>query len=774
LSGLNVNLPETSITPHTGTAAVSRWQLLRLHLGAHLVALGFYTGLTLLLAFPAILKMGVSTPGNFFIDRNQNLWNMWWVNHALFDLHSNPFISNLLYYPFGVKLYLQTFSPYNLLVGLPVYFGAGRVAAFSFLMLLGFPTSAYGGYLLGRDLLRDKPFREWGALAAGLLWSFNAYHFAILRMEWLNLVAMQWIPLFVLCLFRLEKSRTRRSMLLNGGLAVLVYLLSLLTDYYYSLFLGIFCGLYLSWKAAAWLKDYLARKSEAGQLRDLGLLLGKIAGVFGLSALIFSPILAPTVSEITSKNYQNLGNVVGFSSHSTDLLQLFLPPANQPWWGAGFGLWHTLNITELNNFGGVIGYVALGLGLLALGRFKGLWFWVFNAGIWLVLSLGAVLSINGSNTGILLPGHWLNRLPLLNIIRFTERYIIMAQLSFSILAAFGLVYLLNRVKDHRVGRLPVSGLLGSLFLGLILLESNPGFINPSTPLTVPKFTEAIAASNSASGVAPDKAIFEMPVTNHGTDDTWRMYYQIFHQRPIFGGYLSRTPVDWYRTGAFTLPDWVDPPANNTPDIVDKSSEQMIGLLNSQNIGFIVIYPADYNGNKDRYENALKLVNQALGESSGQPARPFYQDDTAIVYKVPAVEPSHPLLTLGSGWENVEAVDKQKNIYQRWLDDTLLDGELNVVLPPQAAGQPYSLDFKVASPDKVRRLQVFVNDRQAGEVQVKPGTNEFKLANLSLKPGDNKIFFRADPADGFFVPAEHAKTTDSRKLTLAFISIQVVP
>ncbi len=242
--------------------------------------------------------------------------------------------------------------------------------------------------MLGRFLLRDKPFREWGALAAGLFWSFNAYHFAILRMEWLNLVAMQWIPLFILCLFRLEKSHTWRAILVNGRLAVLIYLLSLLTDYYYSLFLGIFCGLYLFWKAALWFKNLLARKREAGQLRALGLLLGKVAGVFGLSALLFSPILVPTVGEITSKNYQNLGNVVGFSTHSADLLQLFLPPANRPWWGAGFGLWHTLNITELNNFGAVIGYVALGLGLIALSRFKGLWFWVFNAGIWLALSLG--------------------------------------------------------------------------------------------------------------------------------------------------------------------------------------------------------------------------------------------------------------------------------------------------------------------------------------------------------------------------------------------------
>src|SRR5207245_477049 len=114
-------------------------------------------------------------------------------------------------------------------------------------------------------------------------------------------------------------------------------------------------------------------------------------------------------------------------------------------------------------------------------------------------------------------------------------------------AAFGLIYLLNRVKDRQVGRLPVSGLLGCVFLGLILVESNPGFINPSAPLTVPKFTEAISASNQVSGVSPEKSIFEMPVTNHGTDDTWRMYYQVFHQRPIFGGYLSRTPVDWYRT-----------------------------------------------------------------------------------------------------------------------------------------------------------------------------------------------------------------------------------
>src|SRR5439155_11438681 len=86
---------------------------------AHLAVLGGYLLLSLAFTWPLVLHIGSAIPGDGF-DGLQNYWNLWWVRHALLDLQTTPFFTNLLFYPTGASLYFHTLNIFNGLWSLPV------------------------------------------------------------------------------------------------------------------------------------------------------------------------------------------------------------------------------------------------------------------------------------------------------------------------------------------------------------------------------------------------------------------------------------------------------------------------------------------------------------------------------------------------------------------------------------------------------------------------------------------------------------------------------
>src|SRR5436309_356838 len=96
--------------PHTtvgeeqdATALAAPPRALRYHLGA---VLGYFA-LAVVVTYPAVAHFTSAVPGDLIADRDQNLWNLWWIREALGRL-ANPFHTGLLYYPYGVDLYYHT------------------------------------------------------------------------------------------------------------------------------------------------------------------------------------------------------------------------------------------------------------------------------------------------------------------------------------------------------------------------------------------------------------------------------------------------------------------------------------------------------------------------------------------------------------------------------------------------------------------------------------------------------------------------------------------
>src|SRR5262245_47638015 len=73
----------------------------------HVWALAGYAILALVATYPAVLHFTTAVPGDLIADRDQNLWNLWWVREALFR-PTNPFDTDMLHYPYGANLYYHT------------------------------------------------------------------------------------------------------------------------------------------------------------------------------------------------------------------------------------------------------------------------------------------------------------------------------------------------------------------------------------------------------------------------------------------------------------------------------------------------------------------------------------------------------------------------------------------------------------------------------------------------------------------------------------------
>ena len=736
----------------------------------------FYCALTLLFAWPVVVNLGLGTPGHFPVDRNQNLWNFWWVKRSILDFH-NPYQTNFLFYPYGTSLYLQTFSPYNQVIGLPLQLIFGLVPAYSFIELLAFPLGGLGGFFLGRYLTGNF----WGGLLAGLVWSFGPYHYVELRQDQLNLISLQWLPFFMLFMFRLEKATTLPAIIREGLAAALFFFLTLTVDYYYASYLGLFAGLYWLWKIITGLEEVRRGRETLKKFgRGLGQFTLKLAGVFILGALPYTPVLLGTIREVASGNYQL--STTGPSNdqvHSADLATVFLPPFHQPWWGSGLGLWKSLGLKAsasgdtLNNWGAVLSVVPLALAVYALFRVRGLWFWVFNALFWFLLAFGPSLRLNGTNTDFPMPYRLLTKLPFLDIGRFPERYMLLAQFSIGILAAFGLAHWLEHLpKDRRLfSRLGVRPLVAGTVLALAFFETWPGILPPPDPIVQPAFTKVIAANNGS--VPADKAILELPVTTHGNPDSPRMLYQIYHQRPITGGYISRILVDPHRkVNDFALYDWLDLRAPG-PDIVPaKTPQEQLGLLTYANFGYVVVYPGDFDPIRKAAEQgqAMKLINYTF---SGINSQPVFEDNQAIVWQVPPTPLETPVMVLGKGWTGTpEPVSNGK--VQRWIAPDSSEAHVMVIVGPATPLKPsYDLDVQAVSPDKPRRLQVLLNGAVVGDSTVNLGANSVHLPGIKLQPGENVIALRPDPADGVFVPSQaNPASQDNRALRLGIISLKL--
>ncbi|MHB1533627.1 MAG: glycosyltransferase family protein [Acidimicrobiales bacterium] len=440
----------------------------------------------------------------FFTDRGdgyQNVWNMWWVNRAITQLHQLPWQTDLLHFPYGTTLLGQTMNPFNGLVGIVLLRFVPLVVAFNVMVVFSFVATGVTAFWLCWFFCRSYV----PSLIGGFVMTFSAYHLSK-TLGLMQLVSLEWVPLFVLLWWRLL---IRPRVRLAAGTAVTL-LLVLLCDYYYFLFC-VLSGLAIL--------VYLWRK---GELR----LEARSSAVFILMAgLLTVPLPGALVLSNLSDTMQG-----GHASQGTDLFSLVLDGGHwrfskltEWYWGAihaGLAdatVYLSLTVTSLLGVA-----VAIRRRLGPDGRF-----WLIFAGVAAVFSLGPDLVIHGSDTGIPMPFDLLRAaIPLLEYNVEPARIMVLTTLAASVLVALVL------------SQLDLLARRGALVTGIVcvglVVELWPA-PPPLTPVGRPRYVTAL------KNLPPGAVIDDAAVAHGRVDKSLQLYDQVLDDKPLAFGYISRTP-----------------------------------------------------------------------------------------------------------------------------------------------------------------------------------------------------------------------------------------
>ncbi len=154
-------------------------------------------------AMPGIVNVQASNeiqPSEFDIF----LWNLWWVRHAIFDLHVSPLYTNYVVYPFLSPLAGHTLALLWGLVSAPFQMIFGLIPTFNAILVLSFVLAATAMYAF----VRKHVERASVALLAGLLFAFTPAMVQRASVGHLDKLSIFWLPLCLLLWDKVDRDET--------------------------------------------------------------------------------------------------------------------------------------------------------------------------------------------------------------------------------------------------------------------------------------------------------------------------------------------------------------------------------------------------------------------------------------------------------------------------------------------------------------------------------------------------------------------------------------
>jgi hypothetical protein len=724
----------------------------------HVGVLALYALLALAMTWPLARQLGTAIPGDSF-DGWQNVWNLWWMREAWLVEHSSAYVTSLLHAPTGVDLRFQTMAPFNGLATLPIQLTAGLLPAYNAAVLLSFVLGGYGAYLLARYALRRachvpgircqvsgvrcqvSGFTcQASAFLTGVVFAFSPYHFAH-TLGHLQLIALQWIPFYVLYLLRGLDRHARcplpaaRSAIPDALKAGLFLLLVGLVDWYYVMYCLLFTGFALA--------VYLVRRRLTW--RGAGVAAGAVA-FFGLA---LSPLLLPMVQAARSWSGSSL--LRGFEETrilSADLLAFVTPQVFHPLW-SGWALARSARFTatpsEYTVFAGftVLALCAIALLATRVQRKKSNFFgrswtssaspglYLFSAAFFALLALGPVLKINGRTD--LLPGGGeiplpyrllYEFVPFVNLSRSVSRMDVMVMLFLGVGAAFGVVALARFVewKEGKKGK-GLAWMVPAVAITLVLFEFWPARY-PVSPPDTPAWYATLAEDPTEGAVLNLPANYERP---------WYLLYQTVHGKPLATGYVTRDDPAVLRERAPVLSHfWFLGPDIHTQqfDLAQQGIQVLHDLLG---VRWVVL---------DRYKmpgGPEREVTDAYAQNIFAGRAPLFEDERITVYAVPEPAVRGPYLILGTEWP-VRQVDEAGRVW-RELPAGVPAG-LELVNPD---GRPLQLEVTAAGEGALRLLDDAGTELAAW--QLTDGSAVAQLGPISIPPGVGRLSVRFDGPAG---------------------------
>lgn len=442
----------------------------------------------------------------FYLDKGdgyQNVWNIWWVNEALVHRHASPYFTNMVQYPFGTTLVPQTMNIFNGLMAIPLMnvLSFSLIQATNFAVLFSFFVSGLTMFWFIYKLYR----KYWVAIIAGGLYTFSSYHFAH-GLGHLQLVSMEWIPLFLLAFWTMtEKLRYR-----DAVFSAVALMLVMMCDYYYLMWCVMLGALWLLWK--------FYKKEIKINVKTL-----KVLALFaGLCAVLVGPLMFKLYK--LSQGDQLMG-MHDANLFSLDPLTVIIPGGS--WYWHTLTSWHWTRLpymSEMSNYFGLSVIVTLILAFFLHRRLKApawLNFWWIVLVVFGVLSLGPRFTTFGQRIiGIPLPYAGLSRImPSLRISGMPVRWILIALIATIVIVSFML------------SKLDLATRKGKILMGLFLVVALFDLFPTKLPLSIPDHYKYVSflKTQPKSGV----------IDNAALSGAEQLYNQTEHGNPMAFGYVTR-------------------------------------------------------------------------------------------------------------------------------------------------------------------------------------------------------------------------------------------
>jgi len=412
--------------------------------------------LTFIFTFPLFLKFGTHVSGTvhtselFF-----TIWAGWqerfaFLNHI--DLNNYHFIS----YPFSTIVSSVVVFPvgYSIIKWFSIL--TNEIIMYNLIITLSFVLSGLFAFILARYLTKNL----WAAFFTGLIFAFCPYHFSK-SCQYLGLSEIQWLPLYIYSLIRLKDEPGIKGMVLLSAV------LFMFSENYFHVYLVLIATL-LFVIVSLLQKDYSRKVSFVKFLilAAVVVFLLTLPTTYGIyRAYLFSPSRADSL--LFYRPFQDL------FSQSARPLSYFLPSITNPLLGGITGMFLGSNLYGINfsEHTLYLGWTAIIISLFVLLKLKRrqaniaehfyiryfAWLavtaWFFSQPPWW----------NWFGLRIFMPSFFMYKI--LPMFRVYARFGVLVMLAVSVLAGFGLKFILGYFKSKKI-----RFLIFTVCCGLIMLE----------------------------------------------------------------------------------------------------------------------------------------------------------------------------------------------------------------------------------------------------------------------------------------------------------------
>lgn len=521
------------------------------------IIVGVYAAVTLIALNNLVAHLNTAMPGTLNIQATDQIqssefdifyWNLWWVRHAVFDLHISPLYTNFLAYPFVSPLAGHTLALLWGLISAPFQSLFGLITTYNLIIVACFVLAALCMYAFARRHVRSRGV----AFLAGLIFALTPAMLHRASVGHLDKLSIFWLPLILLLWDKVIEAR-RWTWALIVGIALWF---SWLTDFQQTMW------------ALLLLVPYTIHTLTLRPLpkrQRVGVRVVIIALAAFIIPSLFAPL--PQLIEANKLDYPpaRLEDTAAFAFP----IQNFFAPSDN----GDFSIGLLLPIGTL-------------LSLLFIRRDGDRWLWFLIGLGCFVLALGPYIDIG--STRIPLP-YALVHVLLGNQYRTPMRFATPGVFAWTMLIALTLdrflMWLQSRITLH-------SSLFTrySLLITLTTLFIFDYHLLQPFPITQMPDYQIYHAIGSTPG---DFTVLELPIgVRTGFAIVGRgeylQYYQPIQQHPIPSAYLSRLPseiTNYFHDdpllGALTLSRALPPQSQ-----VDAELTQLIGAWH---IGYVILH-----------------------------------------------------------------------------------------------------------------------------------------------------------------------------------------